>query len=349
MGKIPKVLVVATSRKTRGGITSVVKAHKKGKQWKQYHCRWIETHIDRGAVCKLFYLMRGLLTYIFFLPTCAIVHIHTSEPPSALRKSMFMLLAKLFRKKTIVHFHSFSPETTINGKLKKVYHYLFTNADVVIVLSELWKKYVNDTFELGDKVRVVYNPCTADISTQKYDKKKQILYAGTVNARKGYGDMIKAFAKIASDFPDWQIVFAGNGEVEQGMKLASESGIKSQTVFLGWVSGVTKDKAFKEATIFCLPSYAEGFPMSVLDAWSYGLPVITTPVGGIPDVAQDDTNMLLFNPGDVNMLAKQMKRMIVDNSLRDKISKQSTLLASTTFNINTINKEIGKIYKELCK
>lgn len=349
MGKIPKVLVVATSRKTRGGITSVVKAHETGEQWKKYHCRWIETHIDRGAVCKLFYLIRGLLTYIFFLPTCAIVHIHTSEPPSALRKSMFMLLAKLFRKKTIVHFHSFSPETTINGKFKKVYHYVFTNADVVIVLSELWKKYVNDTFELGDKVRVVYNPCTADISTQKYDKKKQILYAGTVNARKGYGDMIKAFAKIASDFPDWQIVFAGNGEVEQGMKLASESGIKSQTVFLGWVSGVTKDKAFKEATIFCLPSHAEGFPMSVLDAWSYGLPVITTPVGGIPDVAQDDTNMLLFNPGDVNMLAKQMKRMIVDNSLRDKISKQSTLLASTTFNINTINKEIGKIYKELCK
>lgn len=349
MDKIPKVLVVATSRKTRGGITSVVKAHETGEQWKKYRCHWIETHIDRGGAWKLFYLMRGLLTYIFFLPTCAIVHIHTSEPPSALRKSMFMLLAKLFRKKTIVHFHSFSPETTINGKLKKVYHYLFTNADVVIVLSELWKKYVNDTFELGDKVRVVYNPCTADISTQKYDKKKQILYAGTVNARKGYGDMIKAFAKIASDFPDWQIVFAGNGEVEQGMKLASESGIKSQTVFLGWVSGVTKDKAFKEATIFCLPSYAEGFPMSVLDAWSYGLPVITTPVGGIPDVAQDDTNMLLFNPGDVNMLAKQMKRMIVDNSLRDKISKQSTLLASTTFNINTINKEIGKIYKELCK
>lgn len=111
-----------------------------------------------------------------------------------------MWLAKLFGKKTIVHFHSFSPETTISGKFKNVYRYLFTNADVVIVLSELWKKYVNDTFGLGDKVRVVYNPCTVDIFTQKYDKRKQILYAGTVNARKGYRDMIKAFAKFRLTF-----------------------------------------------------------------------------------------------------------------------------------------------------
>ncbi len=344
-----KVLVVATSRKTRGGITSVVKAHETGEQWKKYNCRWIQTHIDRGAAWKLLYLIRGLCEYLVFLPSCSLVHIHMSEPPSALRKCLFMWLAKLSGKKIIVHFHSFSPETTINGKYSKVYRYLFTRADVVIVLSQLWKKYVNDAFCLGDKVRVVYNPCTADIFPEKYEKKRQILYAGTVNARKGYRDMIEAFAKIAKEFPDWQIIFAGNGEVEQGKELARKLGIESQTVFLGWVSGKAKDKAFKEATVFCLPSYAEGFPMSVLDAWSYGLPVITTPVGGIPDVAQDGVNMLLFNPGDVDMLAKQIKRMIDDNSLRDKISKQSTLLASTTFNIDTINREIGEIYKELCK
>lgn len=346
---MPKVLVVATSRKTRGGITSVVNAHEKGEQWKKYHCRWIQTHIDRGTVWKLFYLIRGLCTYLVFLPSCSVVHIHMSEPLSALRKCMFLWLAKVFGKRTIVHFHSFSPETTINGKYKKVYRYLFNHTDVVIVLSQLWKKYVNNTFNLGDKVRVVYNPCTTAVFPEKYEKKKQILYAGTVNARKGYRDMIGAFAKIASDFPDWQIVFAGNGEVEQGKNLAKKLGIAEQTVFLGWVAGKAKDKVFKEATVFCLPSYAEGFPMSVLDAWTYGLPVITTPVGGIPDVAVDGENMLLFTPGDVDALAKQMKRMIADSGLRDKISKQSALLASTTFNIDTINKEIGKIYYELCK
>ena len=47
-----KVLVIATSRKTRGGITSVVKAHETGEQWKKYHCRWIETHRDGNSIRK---------------------------------------------------------------------------------------------------------------------------------------------------------------------------------------------------------------------------------------------------------------------------------------------------------
>lgn len=342
-----KILVVATSHKTRGGITAVVKAHQQGKQWTEFHCKWIETHIDKGAIWKLFYLIKGWLTFVFLLPTYSIVHIHTSEPPSALRKCLFLPLAKLFRKKVIVHFHAFSPDTTICGKYKKIYRYLFTKADAVIVLSQLWEKYVNDVFELGDKIHVIYNPCTAKPYPQIYDKKKQILYAGTVNARKGYRDMIEAFAIIAKDFPDWQIVFAGNGEIEQGKTLAKEFEISRQTVFLGWVSGKAKDKAFKEASIFCLPSYAEGFPMAVLDAWSYGLPVITTPVGGIPDVAKDGENLLLFNPGDVAALAKQMEKLIKDTTLRNKLSKASLQLARTTFNIDVINKEIEELYKNL--
>lgn len=342
-----KILVVATSHKTRGGITAVVKAHQQGKQWTEFHCKWIETHIDKGVIWKLFYLIKGWLTFIFLLPTYSIVHIHTSEPPSALRKCLFLPLAKLFRKKVIVHFHAFSPDTTICGKYKKIYRYLFTKADAVIVLSQLWKKYVNDVFELGDKIHVIYNPCTAKPYPQIYDKKKQILYAGTVNARKGYRDMIEAFTIIAKDFPDWQIVFAGNGEIEQGKTLAKKFGISRQTVFLGWVSGKAKDKAFKEASIFCLPSYAEGFPMAVLDAWSYGLPVITTPVGGIPDVAKDGENLLLFTPGDVAALAEQMEKLIKNTTLRNKLSEASLQLARTTFNIDVINNEIEELYKNL--
>lgn len=68
------------------------------------------------------------------------------------------------------------------------------------------EKYVNDTFHLGDKIQVIYNPCTTEILPEKYTKQNIILYAGTVNKRKGYADMIKAFAKIASQYPDWKIV-----------------------------------------------------------------------------------------------------------------------------------------------
>ena len=87
--------------------------------------------------------------------------------------------------------------------------------------------------------------------------------------------------------------------------------------------------------------------MSVLDAWSYGLRVITTPVGGIPDVAKDGENMLLFNPGDVDALADCMDRMITDKNMRDRISRASLEFARVRFNIETINKEVGILYQDV--
>lgn len=342
-----KVLVVATSRKTRGGITSVVKAYENGEQWNKFHCKWIETHIDKNAIWKISYLIIGFIKYVSLLPFYDIVHIHISEPISAIRKIPFMYLACLLNKKTIVHFHSFSADTTTNGRYKCIYKYMFGKANAIVVLSEFWKKAVADAFCLDRTIHIIYNPCTTEVLPTTYPKKKQILYAGTVNARKGYADMIKAFAMIAKENPAWKIVFAGNGEIEQGKSLARSLGISTQIEFLGWVSGKDKDKTFKESSIFCLPSYAEGFPMGVLDAWAYGLPVITTPVGGIPDIAIDGKNLLLFDPGDYNSLALQMNKMIKDNILRECISKESVKLAQEIFNVKTICKKVEELYKNI--
>lgn len=159
--------------------------------------------------------------------------------------------------------------------------------------------------------------------------------------------MIQAFALITKDCPDWKIVFAGNGEIDKGKNLAFQLGIDKQVVFLGWVDGMEKEKVFKESTIFCLPSYAEGFPMAILDAWSYELPVITTPVGGIPDIAIDGDNMLLFTPGNIRQLAEKMKNMIEDVKLRNDIVKESIKFSKTFFDIVDIDNKIGEIYKSL--
>lgn len=351
-----RVLVVATGRKTRGGITSVIKAHETGEQWKKYHCVWIQTHRDSNSFVKIWYFITALLEFLLLVPFCDIVHFHFSNSSTAKRKRILMPIAKICRKKIIVHFHAFSMDNTVNGPFRKRYEYLFFNADLILVLSGYWKNALIADLGLPEnKIRVVYNPCP-NIDTQTFVNsikfadatiQKKILYAGTVCHRKGYDDMIRAFAKIASRHQDWKIVFAGNGEVVQGKALAAELGILNQTEFLGWVSGNDKDKAFRNVSIFCLPSYAEGFPMGVLDAWAYGLPVITTPVGGIPDIAVDGKNMLLFNPGDIEALSCQMERMISDDELRATIANQSVLLANTIFNVHTINQKLGDIYEAL--
>lgn len=78
-----------------------------------------------------------------------------------------------------------------------------------------------------------------------------------------------------------------------------------------------------------------------------GLPMITIPVGGIPDIAIDGKNMLLFNPGDIDALATQLEKMISNDNLRQSIAAESTFLAHTTFNVKTINQHLGKMYEEV--
>lgn len=352
---MPKVIILATSRRTRGGITSVVKAHEKGKQWEKFNCKWIETHQDKSFFVKLWIVLIAFFQYLFTLPSADLVHIHIGEVPSALRKQPFMFVAKILNKKTIVHFHSFSPKTTIRGKYSFLYKYLFCNANCVIVLSDYWKNEVK-SFLPDVNVEILYNPCLRDISElacgcAEYQGPKaktySILFAGTINHRKGYDVLINAFGKIAHKYPDWTVVLAGNGEIEKGIEISKKLGIENQTTWLGWVNGEKKEHAFQNATLFCLPSYAEGFPMSVLDAWSYGLPVITTPVGGIPDIAIDGENMLLFPPGDTNALSDCLERLITDIELRAKISRASLLFARSRFNLDTINQELEDIYNKL--
>lgn len=247
----PKVLIVATSPKTRGGITSVINAHKQCDFWNKFHVKWIETHIDKNIFLKLGYALKSFITFLCIAPFYDIIHIHLSEAPSAIRKTAFFVIGKLYQKKIILHFHSFSPETTINGKFRFLYVYLFKNADRVVVLSELWKKWIKDAYNLEKNISVIYNPSpSASLSKNQISKAPIILYAGAICQRKGYHDLLKGFSLIAKKYPEWKLVFAGNGEIQNGLDIAEQLGITSQVKFSGWITGAEKEKLFSSASIF---------------------------------------------------------------------------------------------------
>lgn len=344
---MPKVLVVATSRKTRGGITSVIKAHEQGPQWKNFQCEWIETHVDGTVFQKIKYFVKGLFQFIYKLPKSDIVHIHLAAVE---RKMPFIFLSKLYRKKLIVHFHFPDPYTTIyNPNKEKKYGWCIEKADVVVALSNTWKQMLETRYRTN-KIEVLYNPCpNIGVKPPFYEKlkgDKYILYAGNLSVRKGYRDLMTSFANVSDQLPRWSLKFAGNGEIDQAKSLAKDLGIEDRVEFLGWVSGKDKDKAFRNASVYCLPSYAEGFPMGVLDAWAYGLPVITTPVGGLPDILKDFENALVFNPGNIEELQNKLLQLN-DNNLLLRLSKKSIELANETFNVNKINSALGCLYSKL--
>lgn len=343
-----KVLIVATSRKTKGGITSVLKAHETGEQWEKYHCHWVQTHRDGPVWRKMIYFVTGMIDFLIRVPFYDIVHIHTADYGTEKRKRIFARLTKLFGKNLIVHLHSSAPEYSIGGMYRNLYGYSFANADRIILLSNTWLSEAKRAFPKQiEKMEVLYNPCPVVSPSLPEDRELYILFAGTLTHRKGYDDLIRAFAGIAHQHPGWRLKFAGNGAIEMGKELVGQLGISDRVDFLGWITGRQKDNAFSHASIYCLPSYSEGFPMGVLDAWAYHLPVVTTPVGGIPDIANDGENLLLFEPGNINQLSEKLDMLMSDNTLCKRLSSESARLASEKFSVETITNHLDNIYRTI--
>ena len=344
-----KVLFIAPSRKTRGGITSVIKAYENTNFWQNWSCYWLETHIDRSFFEKILYFLKAYIKFIFILYQFDIIHIHLSEPASAFRKLFFFIPAQFLRKKIIVHFHSFSTETTINSKFRILYKFLFKHSDTIIVLSDKWKQDLLKYIDLPtSKIYIIFNPADSTLVKNPYSlNNKTILYAGTLNTRKGYEDLLKSFKLLREHNSNYSLSFAGNGEIDRAKQIANNLGILDKITFHGWLTGEDKKHLFSTASIFCLPSYAEGFPMAVIDALSYGIPVITTPVGGLPDLLENNHNILFFTPGNIEELYRSLKNVVDDDSLKLRLSTNGFKIANDTFNITSITHKIDTLYQNL--
>lgn len=246
------------------------------------------------------------------------------------------------------------------GQLDAYYHYMRNNPKRWLLKErypELFvKRWIKEFLGNGiwmEKMEVIYNPCPK-VHRDLSKKKKHILYAGTLLRRKGYDVLLKGFGLIASKYPEWKLLFIGNpylkegfNELEDGKRIANSLGISSQVEWLGWVSGEAKEKIFNESSIYCLPSEGEGFPMGLLDAWAYGIPSITTPVGGIPDIVRSREEGLLFPVGDTEKLAAAISTLIEDKALCSAIVRNTDILVSSKFNVEVINKQIENLYNRL--
>lgn len=344
--KDKKVLVVATSQKTRGGITAVLKIYQQAPFWESFHIKWLETHIDRHKIIKFLFAAYALFRYLFLVWRYDLIHIHASEIPSVKRKYLFYKIARLLKKKIVFHLHIGNQIDEKEGN--PLYANIFHGSDAIIVLSQLIKKKVVTLFHIEEeKIHVIYNPCPMVSGVNYTPVNKEVLYAGILNHNKGYPILIQAFALLAPRYPDWKVVLAGNGEVKEARQLAKELGVTEQIVLPGWVNKEKKDRLFRRASMLCLSSYAEGFPMAVLDAWAYALPVVTTPVGGLPDVLTDGENAFLFEPGNAEQLAEKMEMLFRDESLRVRMSEESYALAQGPFSLHKISEDISSLYNLL--
>ena len=128
---------------------------------------------------------------------------------------------------------------------------------------------------------------------------------------------------------------------------ASELGLADQVNLLGWVGPDDKPTYLARATVYALPSYAEGLPMSVLEAMAAGVPVVTTPVGGIPEAVTDGVEGFLVEPGDIETLRARLTQLLEDSELAVRMGEAGRRKVKSSFSSAVIMPKLENMYIEL--
>lgn len=352
MGKYreKRVLIVGSAEESGGGVASAIRLMKKMPVWHNYHCYWLGTQIQAGKWTKLRYALTAYLKALFIIWRYDIVHFHTVPNVSMKIQLPVFLLALLGRKKIILHLHVGNQLTMAQYVNFKLGHWCMQKADMLVLLADMFAGYLDKYWkDVKTPRQVIHNACEEVIEIPYEQHQKTILFCGRFTDNKRADILIKAFGKIHQKYPDWRLQLLAKGPEEEGCRqLAKQLGIEAKVEMPGFVYGEEKAKYYRQAGLFCLCSHYEGFPMVVLEAWAYGVPVLTTPVGALPDVVKDGKNGFIYNIDDVDGLVEKLDLLMANDELRLKMSRYSIEYAKR-FSLQTINGQLEELYLKVLK
>lgn len=318
-----QILFLGVSKKTKGGMTAVLVSYDKYIE----KMRFIPTWKLGNKAVKSWYALQALVRTWFLLTfdkRIKIVHIHGAANASFERCKLFINLAKKCGKKVILHEHAADFVEYFDGAAdKQAITDTLQKCDALIVLSQSWEEYFASIGMDKDKIHVLNNIVSPpEIAPDKHteDGKLHLMYMGEISKRKGGFDLLKAIVDNKEYFADKLLLRMGGNEVDGDIKAyIRENGLESFVTYEGWIAGQKKIDCLNWEDVYILPSYNEGLPIAILEAMAYSHPIISTPVGGIPEIIKSSENGILVKPGDTKAIADAIK-FYIEN--RDAIRKQ---------------------------
>jgi len=249
----------------------------------------------------------------------AILHLNMSERLSVWRKLSMVRLAKLFGVPVVLHMHGadFADYYAALGPRRRaVIDRTMQSCDRVIVLGQFWYRLVTERIGIDPSAAVILPNAVPTIDAPSRpvssDGICRFLFLGVVGTRKGFDTLLEALATPTLAARKWLLIVAGGGEIAPYRAAAEAAGLIEQIRFLGHVDGTSVTRLFDDMPILVLPSRNEGLPLAILEAMGRACPIISTPVGSIPDAVIDGKTGLLIPPGDVNALAQAMASLADD-------------------------------------
>lgn len=298
----------------KGGMRSVVESYIADGFIDRHHIKLIHSYSDSNVISRQFLLVGAIVRYIWTLSTNKIelVHVHSAMRGSFWRKSIFLVIAKIYGVPVLFHLHGsemkkFYAEQNKTGR--RAIQWVFEAAKTVLVLSRSWQDFV---MSIAPQARVVVVPNYVKIhqTAKLKNRAPLIVFLGLIGKRKGVDDLLLAMQAINAKFPSVKLIIGGNGKREEAEELARTLSLNDCVEFAGWVGPEDRANLLSKADIYVLPSYNEGLPMGILEAMSFKVAIVSTTVGGIPELIQSGENGILIKPGDVEALVRALDDLL---------------------------------------
>lgn len=214
--------------------------------------------------------------------------------------------------------HSVAPKEN-KRMARKLSKFFYHHCNLIPVsLSELVRESVVEEYKLAtEAIPMIFNGINLSKCLPKADYAREgnfkILHIGRFSQEKNHIGLLTAFRKFHHNHPDSELWLIGDGPIRPDVEaFAREQGLEQTVKFLGLQSNVYG--FMHDADVFALTSNYEGMPMTLIEAMGTGMPIVATRVGGIPDMLDDDSALLV--PLDMDQVAEAFEQYYCDEELR---------------------------------
>lgn len=349
------IVMVGTARDGAGGVASVIATYAEHGLLHRWPVVTLASHVVGNKWQKLAVFLKALLQYVVLLARgrVELVHLHSSAGPSFWRKTCFALLAFAWGKPVILHLHSglfmtfYEQDCGPLGSIRRrIVRYVLECSKCVIALTPSWReRYLS----IAPRANIVCIPNAVRVSggAPRRLEQRNVLFLGQISADKGVFDLIDAWREVRRRVSDARLVIAGDGDLERARECIARAGLEDSVELPGWVSGAAKDQLLQSTQVCVLPSYFEGMPMSLLEAFGHGIPCVATKVGGIPDVIKDGAEGRLVQPGDIRALTAALVDVLSNSEQFLRMSVAARSRFEREYAVDVVIPKLERLYASL--
>lgn len=353
-----RVAMIGPVPRIYGGISAVAGAILDSELPSRCQLTYLAEGTRRGPLAKLAGALAALLRLSALLARRQVdlLHLHVGDGSSFYRHMGYLALGRLAGAPVVLHWHvpgagDGQDAGLASGVQRRLARWAIGRAARVLVLSPAWAATLTALAgqpEAGRRMVVLPNPVDCDHIRPPEDSTRRadvVLFLGDFSPRKGVRDLLAAAPAVAQQRPAVRFVIAGGQPPADVAAQAAPLG--DAVCFPGFVRGAEKLRWLQEASLLALPSYAEGLPVALLEAMAAGLPVITTPVGGVGDFFVHQVNGLLVSPGDLPALASAIVHLLNDDPLRRAMGEHNRQQALEQFATPQYARRLLAVYEEV--